>query len=139
MNAVECSINARKIECPLAKPWARLCEILYSSQLRTPTVCTNSSCAPRIVRLSITSGYGSKLNHQEFPGFSAGSHLPGFHLGYLFLTHSQVTSHGHLPAWPSGALQTSMQRHWRNCAKSFSLGISDMLFLAALARHTPFG
>ena len=33
---------------------------------------------------------GSKLNHQETAGFSPCFHLPGFHFGYLFLTHSHV-------------------------------------------------
>ena len=34
-------------------------------------------------------GYGSKLRHQT-AGFSPCFHLPGFHLGYLFLTHSHL-------------------------------------------------
>ena len=37
-----------------------------------------------------TSGYGSKLIHQGTADFSPCFHLPGFHFGYLFLTHSQV-------------------------------------------------
>ena len=40
--------------------------------------------------LGLTSGYGSKLNPQETAGFSPCFHLPEFHFGYLFLTHSQV-------------------------------------------------
>ena len=34
-------------------------------------------------------GYGSKVNHQGTADFGPCFHLPGFHLGYLFLTHSQ--------------------------------------------------
>ena len=40
----------------------------------------------------LTGGYGSKLNHQGTAGFSPCFHLPGFHFGYIFLTHSQVTN-----------------------------------------------
>ena len=36
-------------------------------------------------------GYGSKLNHQGTADFSPCFHLPGFHFGYLCLTHSQIT------------------------------------------------
>ena len=39
-----------------------------------------------------TSGYGSKLNHQGTAGFGPCFPLPGFHLGYRFLTHSQLES-----------------------------------------------
>ena len=35
-------------------------------------------------------GYGSKLNHQGTTGFGPCFHLPGFHLGYLFLTHGRA-------------------------------------------------
>ena len=35
-------------------------------------------------------GYGSKESHQETAGFSPSFHLPGFHLGYIFLTHSHI-------------------------------------------------
>ena len=35
-------------------------------------------------------GSGSKLNHQGTTGFSPWFHLPGFHFGYLFLTHSHL-------------------------------------------------
>ena len=35
-------------------------------------------------------GYGSKLNHQGPAGFGPCFHLPGFHFGYIFLTHSQI-------------------------------------------------
>ena len=31
-----------------------------------------------------------KINHQGTAGFGSCSHLLGFHLGYLFLTHSQM-------------------------------------------------
>ena len=34
--------------------------------------------------------YGLKLNHLGTAGFGPWLHLPGFHLGYLFLTHSHV-------------------------------------------------
>ena len=36
--------------------------------------------------------YGSNLNHQGTAGFSLWFHLPGFHFGYLFLTHSHITN-----------------------------------------------
>ena len=41
-------------------------------------------------------GYGSrsKLNHRGTAGFCLWFHLPGFHFGYLFLTHSHL---GRLP------------------------------------------
>ena len=35
-------------------------------------------------------GYGSKLHHQGTAGFGPCFHLPGFHFGNLFLTHSPV-------------------------------------------------
>ena len=42
-----------------------------------------------LVRTSgVPFGYGSKLNHQGTAGLSPCFHLPGFHFGYLFLTHS---------------------------------------------------
>ena len=36
-------------------------------------------------------GYGSKLSHQGTAGCSPSFHLPGPHLGYLFLTHSHYS------------------------------------------------
>ena len=55
-------------------------------------------------------GYGSKLSHQGTAGFGPCVHLPGFHFGYLFLTHTHTVhvlsrrvgagalgSHGALP------------------------------------------
>ena len=38
-------------------------------------------------------GCRSTSNHQETTGFSPCFHLPGFHLGYLFLTHGLMESH----------------------------------------------
>ena len=38
-------------------------------------------------------GCGSKLNHWGTAGYSPCFHLPGFHFGYLFLTHSHVSWH----------------------------------------------
>ena len=35
-------------------------------------------------------GYGSKLNHQGTAGFGPCFHVPGFHFGHLFLTHSHI-------------------------------------------------
>ena len=35
-------------------------------------------------------GHGSKLNHQGTAGFGPWFHLPGCHVGYIFLTHSHV-------------------------------------------------
>ena len=35
-------------------------------------------------------GSRSKLNHQGTAGFGHGFHLPGFHFGYPFLTHSHL-------------------------------------------------
>ena len=37
-------------------------------------------------------GYGSKLNHQGTTGLSPWFHLPRFHFGYLFWSHSQMVS-----------------------------------------------
>ena len=37
-------------------------------------------------------GYWSKLNHQGTAGFCPWFHLPGLHLGYLFLTHSHLNT-----------------------------------------------
>ena len=37
-------------------------------------------------------GCGSKLNHQGTAGCSPSFHLPGFHFGYIFLTHSQLVA-----------------------------------------------
>ena len=37
-----------------------------------------------------------KLNHQGTTGFSPCFHLPGFHLGYLFLTHSHMQLGGYI-------------------------------------------
>ena len=36
-------------------------------------------------------GCGSKLNHQGAAGCSPSFHLPGFHFGCIFLTHSHTT------------------------------------------------
>ena len=40
---------------------------------------------------SAENGYGSKFNHRGTAGFRTGFHLPGFHFGYLLLTHSEMT------------------------------------------------
>ena len=37
-------------------------------------------------------GCGSKLSQEGTAGFSLWFHLPGFHFGYLFLTHSHMAS-----------------------------------------------
>ena len=37
-----------------------------------------------------SNGCGSKLNHQGTTGFGPCCHLPGFHFGYLVLTHCQI-------------------------------------------------
>ena len=58
---------------------------LYSSRV---SIEVTSLPVALIVSRSST-GYGSKLNHQGTTGFSDRFHLPGCHLGYLFLTHSQ--------------------------------------------------
>ena len=42
------------------------------------------------VQLGVLVGCGSKFSHQRTAGFSPWFHLPGFHFGYLFLTHSQL-------------------------------------------------
>ena len=35
-------------------------------------------------------GYGSKMNHQGTAGLSPCFHFPGFHFGYIFLTHCHM-------------------------------------------------
>ena len=47
-------------------------------------------------------GCGSKLNHHGTTIFSLCVHLPGFHFGYLFLTHSQVPIASNLKTWIPG-------------------------------------
>ena len=42
-------------------------------------------------RMLLLYGCGSTLNHQGTADFSPCFHLPGFHFGYLFLTHSRIT------------------------------------------------
>ena len=37
-----------------------------------------------------TFGYGSKLNYQGTAGFSPSFYVPGFHFGYMFLTHRHL-------------------------------------------------
>ena len=54
------------------------------------------------------SGCGSKLSHQGTAGFSSWFHLPGFHFGYLFLTHSHLGLNG-TPKMPSLLLLASLQ------------------------------
>ena len=44
-----------------------------------------------------TSGCGSKLNRRGYAGFGPCFHLPGFHVGTVFLSHSQVRN----PKWNS--------------------------------------
>ena len=50
-------------------------------------------------------GYGTQLNHQGTAGFSPCFHLPGFHLGYLFLTHRNMKQNQKISffEYPSGA------------------------------------
>ena len=50
-------------------------------------------------------GYGSKLTHHGTAGFGPWFHLLGFHLGYLFLTHSHISSRGLVPS----SLQTMLE------------------------------
>ena len=38
----------------------------------------------------VPNGCGSKYNHQGTADFSLWFHLPGFHFGYAFLTHSHM-------------------------------------------------
>ena len=51
----------------------------------------NGGYLPTSAQAHESYGYGSKLNHLELEGFSADSHLPGFHFGYLLLTHSHIS------------------------------------------------
>ena len=46
------------------------------------------ACVGRPAR--IADGYGSELCHQGTTDCSPCFHLPGFHVGYLCLTHSQI-------------------------------------------------
>ena len=68
-----------------------------TASARTPVRCP-ASLTPQTARhhgkhwgLAVH-GYGSQLNHQGTAGFSPWFHLPGFHLGHLFLTHSHRLS-----------------------------------------------
>ena len=48
-----------------------------------------------------SNGHGSKLNHQGTAGFGPCFHLPGFRFGYIFLTHSQITTGSRAPRPPA--------------------------------------
>ena len=63
-------------------PWLFLLVPLKRNTLKR--VCSSKERPPH--------GYGSKLNHQELDRSNFGPcfHLPCFHFGYRFLTHSQL-------------------------------------------------
>ena len=69
-------------------------------------------------------GYGSKLNHQGTAGFSPCFHLPGFHFGYIFLTHSQIRKWhllfqwGYLNSWLSPCVRRDRSREQRQAFQS---------------------
>ena len=67
-------------------------DIPYLRQLENERLC---ECLAGFGDLcsTLACGYGSKLNHQGTAGFCPCFHLPGFHLRYLFLTHSHVFEH----------------------------------------------
>ena len=50
-------------------------------------------------------GYGSKLNHPATAGFSPWFHLPGLHLGYLFLSHSHMKGKS---LWSAFSMEVTM-------------------------------
>ena len=60
---------------------------------------------------------GSKFNHQGTTGFSSWFHLPGFHFGYPFLTHSQlilVGIHYDMLSWHPYLIRCQVQSHGKN-------------------------
>ena len=64
---------------------------LKGSQQEATNVAVQIAILPhRMQEAAIPFGYGSKLNHQGTAGFSPCFHLPGFHFGYIFLTHGYL-------------------------------------------------
>ena len=59
--------------------WCPSCESGKPGKPRNDSTCGDESFTPR---------YGSKLSHWGTADFSLCFHLPGFHFGYLCLTHS---------------------------------------------------
>ena len=54
-----------------------------------------------------------KINHKGTTGFSPAFHLPGFHLGYLLLTHSQL----------DGSPGLKVGAKWISQASTVTLGV----------------
>ena len=57
--------------------------------------------------LLLTNGYESKLSHQGIAEFSHVFYLAGFHIGYLFLTHTQI-----LIPQPKRPMANSLRSVW---------------------------
>ena len=75
----------------------------------------------------LTLGYGTKFSHQGTAGFSPWFHLPGFHFGYPFLTHS----HFNLKVKGLKTLITRMSRSRRRTEK-----LPKSEFLIQRKRHS---
>ena len=67
---------------------------------------------PTLKTRSWRCGYGSKLN-QGTAGFSPWLHLPGFHFGHLFLTHSHVVQFDDFMAFIGAFCRSHMARWTR--------------------------
>ena len=80
------------VECACSAGFKRSLDTKKVSISSTKTAC--SVCLQ-------TYGCGSKLSHQGKACFSHGFHLPGFHFGYPFLTHSHMFVALVLCKWPS--------------------------------------
>ena len=61
-------------------------------QIATQALVEEEAASPDSDSPRPANGYGSKLNHRGIAGFSPCFHLPGFHFGYPFLPHSQISA-----------------------------------------------
>ena len=74
-------LKGRGFLCPIGCGWF----VMILADRRTSKLLRQELC-------QCPFGYGSQLDHQGTAGFSLCFHLPGFHFGYLFLTHTHLFS-----------------------------------------------
>ena len=77
------SKNTRRV---FASPRAHAAFVRFHAGARNAAMNSMARMPMSFTPMQAPLGYGSKLNHHWTPCF----HLPGFHLGYIFLTHSRL-------------------------------------------------
>ena len=92
--------------------WSLLARLLVLLHCRKPRC---NFFVAHLAAYDNMNGCGSKLNYQGTAGCSPSFHLPGFHFGYIFLTHSHTWTHrGHF-FWdsPPKSVRFSEKRTWQ--------------------------